>query len=79
MAKTLQYQGDVDTYDLQRKVDPLRLVLYSPSEKITMTMAEWLGKYNDIVIKGDGFTRNYHVICKWKDKKGKFRMDYIYE
>ena len=80
MVKQVEFQGDMTDFEAKRTSDISHLLLHSRFENKTRSLNDWLNRYNDLVVKGQGFTRTYHVLSKFRcSTTKKFKMEYFYE
>lgn len=80
MATVVKFNGTFDDFELRGKQSSsiLRVPLSDISGNVK-PLNSWLVRKKDVVVKGDDFVRNYHLIYAGRSKDGKFRMDYINE
>ena len=76
MTKVVKYDGRFMEFTYNQ---PLKEKLYSRVDNSYKTFEEWLFQYEDLIVIGVDFTRNYHVIEKRRSKKGIIGVRYINE
>lgn len=82
MTTLVRFNGTFDDFDSLSRINRQNLLKVELSDVVsgcTKPLGHWLVQKKDVVVKGDNFVRNYHLLYVGRNKNGKFRIDYINE
>lgn len=77
--KVFKFNGTESELSTQLMTSPNQVKIVSLSDNTERNLSSMLVRLKDIVVKGDGFVRNYHLLYATRNKKGQSKMEYIYE